>query len=734
MSLLGLPRLQKRVRTFLVLSLLLFSVVAFALSASPVLAAVSSNSSGNHGNECQLDSAQGNIQHVIYIQFDNLHFSRDNPNVPSDLEQMPALLNFMEQNGILMTDQQTPLISHTADDILTSLTGVLPDRLGEAVANSYGYFNPSGTVSFASSFTYWTDKVGGTDSNYNLLTSTGQNAPAPWVPFTRAGCNVGAVGTANLELENIGSDINTVYGANSPQAMEAASNPGQAAADFEGIAVHCATGNSVCSTTNGGVSDVLPNEPGGYNDFNALFGNKYVAPVINNGQPMTDLFGNVINDGSGNDGFPGFDGMSAAVSLAYVADMQEHGVPVTYAYISDAHDDPATGTAWGPGQAGYVQQLATYNQAFADFFTNLQDHGITAKNTLFVITADENDHFVGALPTNPNCDGVTVPCTYPTGTGNSAGINGLQIGEVDANIQGLLATEEGITTPFSAHFDSAPAIYLDGNPASTATTTRTFEQGMGDLTAVNPISGATDQITQYMANPTELNILHMVTADPARTPTLVDFANPDYYLETVDYYCATPTTYVCLDNGFAWNHGDVQPVITTTWLGMVGPGVAQSGLDTTTVSDHTDIRPTMMALLGLSDDYSYDGHVIVQALDDGAIKSIFHSADEANAYEELATVYDQVNAPTGPFSMSTLTISTHALESHTPGDTTYTTLEGQLSSMGTQRDSIASQMNAILQSAVFGSHGHIDQGQAESLTEQGQALLTQASTLAALLA
>ena len=47
------------------------------------------------GSSCQLNSAQGAIQHVIYIQFDNTHFTRDNPNVPSDLEQMPNLLNFI---------------------------------------------------------------------------------------------------------------------------------------------------------------------------------------------------------------------------------------------------------------------------------------------------------------------------------------------------------------------------------------------------------------------------------------------------------------------------------------------------------------------------------------------------------------------------------------------------------------------------------------------------------------
>src|SRR4029079_16215293 len=49
----------------------------------------------------QLACAGGSspIQHVIYIQFDNTHLLRDRPGVPSDLEQMPNLLNFMKQNG-----------------------------------------------------------------------------------------------------------------------------------------------------------------------------------------------------------------------------------------------------------------------------------------------------------------------------------------------------------------------------------------------------------------------------------------------------------------------------------------------------------------------------------------------------------------------------------------------------------------------------------------------------------
>jgi len=53
---------------------------------------------------CDLDSARGKIRHVIYVEFDNTHFRRDNPNVPSDLEQMPHLLNFIRANGTLDTN------------------------------------------------------------------------------------------------------------------------------------------------------------------------------------------------------------------------------------------------------------------------------------------------------------------------------------------------------------------------------------------------------------------------------------------------------------------------------------------------------------------------------------------------------------------------------------------------------------------------------------------------------
>ena len=83
---------------------------------------------------CNLQSSGNKIQRVIHITFDNVHLRRDNPNIPSDLEQMPNLLNFLLQNGTVTGNHHTPLISHTATDILTALTGTYGNRMGVPVA------------------------------------------------------------------------------------------------------------------------------------------------------------------------------------------------------------------------------------------------------------------------------------------------------------------------------------------------------------------------------------------------------------------------------------------------------------------------------------------------------------------------------------------------------------------------------------------------------------------------
>jgi hypothetical protein len=263
--------------------------------------------------------------------------------------------------------------------------------MGQPVSNSFRYFKTDGTTRTGVSFAYWTaplfDPAGSTtDTTPEMINESGKIAPAPWVPFTRAGCDFGAVGTANTVLENTAIDIPTVFGASSSEALEVAGDGGaagtQSFADFVGIGVHCAqTASSKCNNNPNVKPDRLPDEPGGgYTGYNGLFGAKYVNPVIKSSGPMTDLDGNVIQDANGHVGFPGFDGMEATVSLSWVAQMQEAGIPITYAYISDAHDGHGTAGnihfAYGPGEAGYVQQLHDYDMAFQKFFDRLAADGI----------------------------------------------------------------------------------------------------------------------------------------------------------------------------------------------------------------------------------------------------------------------------------------------------------------------------------------------------------------------
>src|SRR5689334_11696062 len=104
------------------------------------------------------------VKHVISIVFDNVHFSRDNPNVPSDLEQMPHLLHFLKSNGTVLSNVHTPMIAHTADDSLAIYSGLYGDRHGQPLTNSYKTYNPDGTTDAATSFAYWNAPVSDTVS------------------------------------------------------------------------------------------------------------------------------------------------------------------------------------------------------------------------------------------------------------------------------------------------------------------------------------------------------------------------------------------------------------------------------------------------------------------------------------------------------------------------------------------------------------------------------------------
>jgi hypothetical protein len=573
------------------------------------------------------------------------------------------------------------------------------------------------------------------------------------VPYARAGCNVGAVAMTGFVLENTTTDLAAAFGPHPP----ASTNP---VADFLGVAVHCAKDDPLCSTANGGVPDRLPDEPKpdgspattdrsgtstAYEGYNALYGHRLLTQALTTtGQiaamaALTDVNGKpIVNDvdGSLTPGFPGFS-LQPQYALGYVADMQEHGVPITFAYIITPHrpfdanpygyGHPEDARDYGPGEAHYVDQLKQYDDAFARFFTRLANDGIDKSNTLFVITAEEGDHHISEAPVPRGCDGVTIPCTYPTTlTPTTTGVVTTSLGELTTNYVGLLRAEQAptVTNPALAtvNDDDAPDIYLQGNPGPHDPTTRAFERATGALTVTNPLSVAagvpsTERLAQQLANPTEFQILHMRTADPRRTPSFTAFAQPDYYVTGRGAACspddAAPSPCVVQTPSFNWNHGDVQPQISTTWVGFVGPGVQHNGVDGPnpiaeargarfgTFSDHTDIRPTMLKLVGLRDDYTSDGRVLIEDLANSALPpALRRGGVDRGAYIALAQLYKQLTAPVGAFGLATLRASTAALKSKTRGDGAYKRLESALTAAGKRRDVVAGRILDLLNGAV----------------------------------
>jgi hypothetical protein len=769
-------------------------------------------------NACQL--ANG-VKHVIDITFDNVHFNRDNPNVPSDLEQLPALKNFIESKGTLLSNNHTPLIAHTADDVITTLSGLYGDRQGVGITNSYDVYNGSGGVVNKSAFAYWTanynqpdgppvDAPGTTQYPNQPYSSTVPAAgspaatpPAPWVPFTRAGCNVGGASTANIELENTNPDLQNVFGAGSPEVNQLnADSDGfkdQETNDYVGLAVHCAQNDAFCTTAEAvkfgqttasptAAPDVLPDEPGGYTGFQAVFGSKYLTPQLteaaNSGgnrvvnghtypvfdvnagtksQALTDLNGTEMDgEFAPTAGFPGFGAITAAQSLAYVADMQESGVPVTYAYISDLHEiHPATGctadgnlkseSALGPGDPCYEQNAAAFNQAFFTFFQRLADDGITPANTEFVFSADEGDHFAGAnvgRAITPNCTGIpgvaldtaTVGqtpylCSYPAG----------QINEVATQVHTLLSLQTNNMTTFYSQ-PQGEAVYATGN-SNNAASIRQLERDFGSITMVDPYDGPNPEpVSKWMVDPAAEQLLHFVNADPNRTPSFTVWPNPDVFFsqgstDDTKHFPNCPTATLAtaatqcnplsppstqFNAGFAWNHGYYAPEVDNTWLGLVGPGVAHKGLDghdaafgpnsagsaasgLTTVpqvsrqgtwADHTDTRSTLLALVGLQDDYVGDGRVLTEVM------TTRPGATSGPLFLPLAQCYKQLNSSVGLFGTDVIVADTAALRTGSgANDNQYQTFLSRLQTLGTERDALASKIKQELWNAEFnGQH------------------------------
>jgi len=207
----------------------------------------------------------------------------------------------------------------------------------------------------------------------------------------------------------------------------------------------------------------------------------------------------------------------------------------------------------------------------------------------------------------------------------------------------------------------------------------------------------------------------MLTSDAQRNPTFTMFAKPDYFLLAGAPNCNSPC--VSINPAFNWNHGDIAPEINVTWLGIVGPGIRKLGVDRKVWSDHVDIRPTIMALTGLRDDYMDQGRVITEIMK--------RDAGERGGQDlvRMGAALKQINAPVGQLSLDSLRFATRAALSGTDAaDGAYIAADSKIAGWTARRDSLARQMLSLLQRS---GDQEVDRRQAQELTRQAQALLAE---------
>ena len=144
--------------------------------------------------------------------------------------------------------------------------------------------------------------------------------------------------------------------------------------------------------------------------------------------------------------------------------------------------------------------------------------------------------------------------------------------------------------------------------------------------------------------------------------------------------------------------------------------------------NHTDVRPLILALVGLEDPYAHDARLLIEGLKRWTIPP----AARRPIFSELAAAYKQINVPFGDLSVNALKVSTAGLKSTDPNDTTYHRLSNQISAWTGQRDGLAALMQYFLDAAVF-DNVPIDHPTAKLLIDEARDLQKEVERAAKLL-
>jgi hypothetical protein len=175
--------------------------------------------------------------------------------------------------------------------------------------------------------------------------------------------------------------------------------------------------------------------------------------------------------------------------------------------------------------------------------------------------------------------------------------------------------------------------------------------------------------------------------------------------------------------GFAWNHGDFQTDITRTWAAMVGPGVQQLGRNDEVFSDHADLRPTIMALVGLQDDYVHEGRVIAEWMHEHALPQGIRA--RRDNFIDLAEVFKQLDAPLGDLGRASLVWSNRSVVGT---DKIYAGYLKRIEEITEERNELAGRIKTVLNNAEFHNQP-VDEG-AEELAHRAKAVIDEVKDLA----
>ena len=453
------------------------------------------------------------VQHVFYIGFDNFHLRRDNSNTrgqrrrrepqhrpqhPSDLEQVPALYNFLRgttnagtttdsanwadgrnttysdstpyPGGTLLTNEHTPLISHTSVDFTSEYTGVYGDRNGIATSQNSeaAYTNAlivNGSGGLASS---------GLLVRLRLLDRPGQHDLYPWRQHRpcspperhqaarsthrrhgsrspRRAATSGAVAATGFVLEN---------------ARSAGRRVDRARCTFttadEGLAVHCANPqltpapSAAWAGTDANVKTVPDTAPG-RPELHRL--QRHVRPPVHRPghqrpaqrhherrvkttldprlprqpRPRRRSPGSTAKTATTRSGTrwpcrrpasrspsatsPTLTTATAPSTRTTATPAPRPPTPSATTPMPRAPPTLSTEAALRHNRSAQARPAtrttcASSTQISRRFFDQAKADGFTTANTEFVFYSDENDHVAEGTPANPTCDGVTTPCEW----------------------------------------------------------------------------------------------------------------------------------------------------------------------------------------------------------------------------------------------------------------------------------------------------------------------------------